>query len=668
MDLDSETQNLIGIFTTDAALKVQVWDAALEQMTGITADAARGKSIVEIIPNLETRGLLARFRRVLEAGTVEILAPTFHRFLISCPPRFASQHFAEMRQRVTIAPLGENDAILGLMVTIEDVTARMEREIELASQLENSDERVRLQAAKAISHETENLDEENVAPVIDALGDKNWRVRRELVESLSRRAAPDAIAALLRAMREKHFDFGVLNSALQVLQATSVKTTETLIEFLKGDDDDLRMQAALTLGEQKDAQAIPALLEALGDENENVRFHAIEALGKLKAAEAVEPLMEIAEARHFFLSFAALDALQKIGDEAVATRILPLLNDELLRDAAIETLGAVGGVEAVAPLVALINADKSFAAAAARSLAALSGRFPSKENEIIERARGAIDEAGKSNLAQAFDTAGETDLIALIRVGGWFVDEKIREKLALLLEDETLREDAARALGRQGEPAIDLLLEKLESGDSEMQRTIARTLGQTGDHRAFEPLIGLLESGDTGTRLAAIEALKTLAHPETVSRLCALLTGGDAQTREAAIRVVGYFGAKGWANAIFDCCEETDERVRRAALEQLPNIEDERGVATLIRALQNGSPRVRETAAKALAQVKTDESVAALRAALGDADSWTRYFAVRALGALRDEASLETLTEMAQRDAAEHVRAAAEEVVNGLKL
>jgi HEAT repeat protein len=108
--------------------------------------------------------------------------------------------------------------------------------------------------------------------------------------------------------------------------------------------------------------------------------------------------------------------------------------------------------------------------------------------------------------------------------------------------------------------------------------------------------------------------------------------------------------------------------VRRAALEQLPHIAGERSVSTLILALRQDSPRVRETAAKALAQVKSEQAIAALRAALTDDDSWTRYFAARALGTLQDTASREKLSEMAETDSAEHVRAAAREVLNDLKL
>ncbi|HEY0428138.1 MAG TPA: HEAT repeat domain-containing protein [Pyrinomonadaceae bacterium] len=670
MDFDDERQHLIGIFTTDADFIVRVWDSALEQMTGISSAAACGKSVAEMIPNLETRGLLTRFRRVLEEGTIEILAPAFHKFLISCPPRFVSKHFTEMRQRVTIAPLKENDVIRGLIVTIEDVTARIESEIELAGQLNDADEIVRLKAAKAISGEQENLVEETAAPIIDALGDKNWRVRRELVEGLSRRAAPEAIAALLRALREQHFDFGVLNSALQILQATSVKTTETLVEFLRGDDADLRMQAALTLGEQKDALAIPALLEALGDENVNVRYHAVEALGKLNAKESVEPLLGIIETRDFFLSFVALDALQKIADESAARRILPLLSDELLREAAVETLGAIGNEEIASPLIDLLNEDKFSAKAIAGALATMSERFKndfSKSETITRQARKSIDEGGKSNLLEALDSAGEADLPALVRVAGWIEDEKIREKLASLVENENLREEAAGALAGQGAAAVDLLIEMLDADDAGVRRTAARALGQTKDSRAFEPLVGLLENGDAASYQAVVVALKSLAHSETASRLCDLLTAAEPRVREAAVRVVGYFGAKNCENAIFECCQGADERVRRAAIEQLPNIEDARAVPALIRILKQGSSRERETAAKALAQVKSDESIAALREALNDADSWTRYFAVRALGILRDAASRETLIEMTETDAAEQVRAAAREVLSELK-
>src|SRR5918997_6907199 len=111
MDNLTPSDNSIGVFTTDASLVIQIWDAGLARLTGISADAARGRPLAELLPDLEERRLLARFRRVLDEGVVEILAPAFHHYLIPCPPVNASGHFDRMQQRVTIAPLNEEGRI-----------------------------------------------------------------------------------------------------------------------------------------------------------------------------------------------------------------------------------------------------------------------------------------------------------------------------------------------------------------------------------------------------------------------------------------------------------------------------------------------------------------------------------------------------------------------------
>jgi HEAT repeat protein len=699
MNFEHEKQNVIGIFTTDTEFVVQVWDPVLAAMSGISPETAQNRRISEIIPDLAERGLLSRFERVLAAGTVEILAPAFHRFLIPCPPPPAAKKFTEMRQRVTIAPLKTNEIICGLLVTIEDVTQRMEREIELSSQLTDTDDSVRLRAAKAISHEAEKLDEENAEPIIRALGDRNWRVRRELIDGFSRRAAPEAIAALLQAVKQRHYDFGVLNSALQILQATSVKTIETLVGFLADEDADLRMQAALVLGEQKNPQAIPALLTALEDENTNVRYHAVEALGKLKAGEALEPLLRITETRDFFLSFAALDALRQIADHSITGRLLPLLDDNSLREAVIETLGAVGETEIVPVLIDLINRDKSFVAAAAQALKSLYHRYRHDVQaaaEIIKIAQHTINDQGKANLLAALEESDETGLKAIIEPAGWINDEKIGRRFVVFLDHDDLRGDAVRALIRQGprvndglieklgaedlevrqaavqilghfkdEQAVTVLLETLEI-DSEITAQTALALGQSGDHRAFEPLAELLRNGPPVARQAAVSALKQLAHPETVKTLGGLLSHTDPNIREAAIRVVGHFGATGFEDELLRAGEDGDERVQKAAIEQLPGIADERKFLLLIRLLREAGPRIRAAAAQNLARDENPRSALALREALNDPDSWVRYFAVRALGQLKDQESRETLVEISAKDPAEHVRLAAHEVLGEL--
>ena len=130
----------IGVFTTDVHLVIQVWDATLAQLTGISDEAASGQALTALLPDLEKRGLLKRFQRSLNDGVVEVLAPAFHHYLIPCAPVTPAKHFDKMQQRVTIAPLRDNtERIAGLIVTVEDVTARLERERELATHLAEGD-------------------------------------------------------------------------------------------------------------------------------------------------------------------------------------------------------------------------------------------------------------------------------------------------------------------------------------------------------------------------------------------------------------------------------------------------------------------------------------------------------------------------------------------------
>jgi len=138
----------IGVFTTDTQLVIRVWDATLARLTGISEESALGRDLTALLPDLEKRGLLKRFQRSLKEGVVEVLAPAFHHYLIPCAPVNPSKHFEKMQQRVTIAPLRDGDTIAGLIVTVEDVTDRLEHERELSTHLAEGDEAARLQGGR----------------------------------------------------------------------------------------------------------------------------------------------------------------------------------------------------------------------------------------------------------------------------------------------------------------------------------------------------------------------------------------------------------------------------------------------------------------------------------------------------------------------------------------
>ena len=683
------SDNRVSVFTLDANLVVQLWDAELERASGLSAADAQGKSIIALFPDLELRGLDKYFHRVLKDNVVEILAPSFHHYLIPCPTSTSSRRFDQMQQRVTIAPLHEGERTVGLIVSLEDVTARIDRERDLAEQLAHPDELTRLEAAQVLAE-----DEDVVAaqPLLGALSDQSWRVRRVAVAGLATHAAPDAIGALLESMRRDHYNLNLLNSALQVLALSGVDTLSPLVAFLQGEDADLRMQAALALGEQREGRAIPVLMSALNDSDANVRYHAIEALGKLHALEAVEALTKIAEQRDFFLSFVALDALGRIGDGSISNRIVPLLAEALLSEAAADLLGKLGDEHTVAPLAHLLNVSQVSPAVITRALARLYDRYQERYAEgqhIADLTRQFVDDRGTQSLIRFLQTQPSEDLRSLTLVVGWLEGPAVEQALTHLLGKAAVRPEVIKALVRHGAGVTDLLIQQLAAEerdtrtaavialgkigdkratpalikilrqDADLIIPTADSLARIGDSRAFEALIELLSSEGAAVRQAAVGALNSLGAPETAERVRSLLDQTNPHVREAAVKIAGYFGYPDCAARIFDCCADENEQVRAAAIESLPFFDDEHVVDRLAAALSAETPKVRAAAARAMVHIDSTNAVAPLLSRINDEDPWVRYFVARSLGSHRAQAATALLAQLIRVDKFDPARIAA---------
>jgi HEAT repeat protein len=679
--------NTVGVFTTDIDLVIRVWDATLARLTGISEESALGQSLTALVPDLETRGLLKRFQRSLNEGVVEALATAFHHYLIPGPPITPSTYFDKMQQRVTIAPLRDDDSIAGLFVTIEDVTEILEQERDLAARLVEGDETTRLNAAETLSKDASF----DTAPLFHALGDQSWLVRRTAVKGVAQRAAPEAISALLSSVVENHHNPSLLNSALQVLAATDVDTLLPLLELLKAPNPDLRMQAALVLGGQGDARAVEGLVQTLKDEDTNVRYHAIEALGKLKAVEAVHALTEIAESRDFFLGFVALDALAKIGDASIAPRMVSLLEDEMLREPAIRLLGQLGDDNAVNPLTALLNTPTAPTESIADALATLNDRYQEQYGEgsyIAELTSREIAPTGVQNLLDALETPGKENLRSIALVLGWLKRPGVDRALTRLMGHVDLRDEIIDALVRHGSATIELLIAQLKAEDLEVRRSAvvalgrirdlsatpalidvlreeslaidaANALGRIGDPRAADGLLHLIGDEDASARQAAVSALNSLTLSSMAERIIPLLHDPDPNVRESAVKIAGYFGYPGAADGLVKLSRDSNERVRCAAIEHLPFVEDERVLDVLRHALRDETPNVRAAAARALGNMDAPEVAVRLIEGLADEDVWVRYFSARALGRRRSEEGVEDLRKVVEKEKFNHVRIAA---------
>jgi HEAT repeat protein len=666
-----------GIFTVDTRLVVRTWDPWIATVTGVSPEKALNRPLAAVVPELETRGFFDILRAVLDRGTVEVLAPALHQRWIDCPPRKPSARFDRMLQRVLVGPMREDGRITGVAVTVEDVTARMEAERRLADSVETPDAMERMTGA---------------------LGDQRWTVRQQQVRELAQQGRA-IVDTLVKTLRVQHHNFNVLSSLLDLIALADLDVVEPVMACLENDDADLRMQAALILGERHDQRAVPALMRTLDDPDVNVRFHAIEALGRLHATQAVERLVTIAEQRDFFLAFPAVQALALVGDAAVAARLVPLLGDELLSAAVAEALGVLGDDVVAEPLVTSLGEPHAPVDVIAETLAALYERYERRYgagDQIATVVRRTISATATQNLLDAVQRVSSDRLRGIACVLGWLDGQAVQRALTRLLGQPTIRAQVVEALVRYGSGVVDLLVEQLTAEDLDTRQAAAVALGRIGDRRAtaalvaalqdtdlavpaagalarigdaaaFEPLLALIGHDDSAIRQATIAALNSIGHADMPHRVLGLLDDPNALVRESATKIAGYFGYPECLRRLIERCSDPAETVRRAAVEQLPMFDDRDAVDRLVQALAVDTPPVRAAAAAAFAHIEALDAIGPLTRALGDQDPWVRYFALRSLGSFQHPSAAPAVRDCLERDPAGQVRLAAIDVLGRLQ-
>jgi len=653
-----------GVFTTDKDLVVHFWDAELGEVTGIPSEEAQGKSLVHLFPEIAERGLVDKFRRVIESGVVETLAPAFHQYLIPCPPRAPSSRFTYMQQWVVIAPLRQGEEIVGTIVSLEDVTERSEG--------------------------TESSPAEEA--LIAGLGERDWRLRRKALDGLSRATSYQTVRRIIESIRNHHDDVSILNSVLQILAISEADTGPYLKELLREEDRDLRIYAALLLGERRDKRATDDLIKALHDPDANVRFHVIEALGKIRAPEAVEPLVDIVVTRDFFLSFPALNALAEIGERRVVEKIVPFLKDPFLCLPAAEALGRLGDEKVVIPLVETLRNHATPVVSIVRALEEIYERYEKEFGEgdyITELVQKAMDEEGIRRLLDSLKEAAQEDLKPIVRLLGWLRGEEVVKAILNLLGRPELGEEVIKVLTRYGQKVVPLIIQQLRSGDLETRKAAVIALGRIGDResvpaliealsdhpeiavcaagaiakigdrRAFRPLVELMGHPQTSVRQAVVGALNSIGHPDMPEVMEGLLKSPDPRVRESAVRVAGYFGYDNCRELMILRADDEVEGIRRVAVEHLPYLEDERISKILIKKVKEDTPSVRAQAARALAMVPDPEAIECLMVATDDPDPWVRFFAIQSLGQLGIREALPLAMRLIDRDPAGQVKIAA---------
>lgn len=494
-----------------------------------------------------------------------------------------------------------------------------------------------------------------------ALGDDDWRVRKEAA-SVAPQVEPRmaVVFALFRALDDRE-DIGKRNAAVESLILIGPDAVPGAIDALGRLDADGRKLAVEVLAGAPTLQGMRVLASyTRTDEDVNVVVAAAEALGRAHLAgdEAREfartSLLDLLESSETSVRLAALDALRRLDAEVPWTVLEPLLDDPLLRRHA---LAAASGNTTPRALRALAEAVADPNVAIARDAVVALGR-------VLEQSWGDDDVLFVVTKTLRASEPAHARLRAL----------------AQTMEDPASRGPAVLALGLVRDPDDVPLLAEALSDDlvADHAEAALQLFGQT----AVEPLLVAGRSAAPSLRGMAISMLPQLAQdgatfsdwPGASEPLAALREGLEAKVPEvivAALKSLSVVGGGVDVAPVFDLVRHEDPAVAGAAQAALSAIasrhpdaarklvssSDAHGpsalaatiaLETLARnhqtipedapflasALAHRDASVRRGAIEALAFLGGSEASTIVTMSLADEDPLVAHAAIRALGKL----------------------------------
>lgn len=490
---------------------------------------------------------------------------------------------------------------------------------------------------------------QRVPLLLAALGDDDWRVRKEAIGlTVELGPEPELLAALVDVFNPGD-NVGLRNAAVEALGGFGSFAVEALARRLPSLDADGKKLSIEALGRSGEASALDALGPLVADADANVRVAALEAVGAIgisRLEQARELLVARLDSAQPLETLAALESLAAIGAGLPFATVEPWLSDPLLGRAALALAAQSGDARAALPLLrALLEADPSGVCALADYVQASEG--------ARRAAASALEGAGERAEAALFawltqrDGDVECARAALLVIGAlgiaagarpalaWLADPRCyaeadqalfqlaaAARSALLVGAQAPEEETAAAsldlMGRLPLDAVGLgerqaLTRGLGSSSADVQRAALGALTRVGDADALTGLVQLLADPTLVQLIEPALGAISQRHPERALTFVQLSAASGAFAHAAAL-VIAALAPRARLGA-FDSAELT---------------------AFLMRLLISTSHAERRAALMALAELGPAEALDSVRFALADEEQAVRVEAVRTLGRLKD--------------------------------
>jgi HEAT repeat protein len=445
--------------------------------------------------------------------------------------------------------------------------------------------------------------------------------------------------------------------AAQVLgRRRSRRAVPLLSKLTVHPDDNVAVAAIEALGRIGGGAAVDALLTALGSGNFFRIFPAIDVLGRSGDPSVVPALMDLLVDP--FYATEAVRALGRTGQEAAVPALVGLLqrgNDALMRAAAVALVEIheaqvqrFGGARVVQAALRARPEVTELGRRLARCLEGSDAAEVAALSRLLGWVGGPDAAAGLLALLDSEPTVARSAAGALTELG----PEADAPILQALREGDSARRLVLLPLVARRATAVPDVVLCLEDRDSAVRALAADTLSRIGDPTAVRALFERLGDEDPRVAQAAVGAIQSLGSAETEALALAAARTPDPRRRRAALRIIAYFGYSRGLDVLLQAMREQDERLRDAAIYGLPFIDDPRAVDALLEAARHDSERTRAAAMRALGQTEKDARISScLLGGLNDRDPWVRYYACQSLGKLNEEAAADAIVALANDEA-----------------
>jgi len=178
---------------------------------------------------------------------------------------------------------------------------------ELINSLQSDDLKQQKQAAR----ELVDIGKPAVKPLLKSLKDGKWKIRWYASEILGEIGDEEAVQELIATMGDENS--GVRSKSMLALVEIGEYSVNPLINALSNENWQIRRQAADALGVIGTKKAVNPLIETLMDENLWVKKSAVESLGNIGDKRATKPLKNILKEDNSEVREAVSDALGKLS-------------------------------------------------------------------------------------------------------------------------------------------------------------------------------------------------------------------------------------------------------------------------------------------------------------------------------------------------------------------